>query len=67
MDPSVKWENFSEEEQNKVVKAKRSNNELDVSKLSRQYPQVKPAREALITRNMGHTHRARCCFTGTGA
>jgi hypothetical protein len=48
VDPSVKWENFTEEEQNKVVIAKRSNNELDVTKLCLQYPQVKPAREALI-------------------
>ena len=47
VDPSYKWLNFSEEEQNKVVKAKRSNNYLDTSKLKEQYPQVKSAKEAL--------------------
>jgi hypothetical protein len=36
-----------EEEQNKIVLAKRSNNYLDTSKLEREYPQVKSAKEAL--------------------
>jgi len=47
VDPTYKWKNFTEEEQNKIVLAKRSNNLLDTSKLLREYPQVKPAREAL--------------------
>jgi UDP-glucose 4,6-dehydratase len=48
VDPSYTWNNFSEEEQNKIVKAKRSNNYLDTSKLKEQYPQVKNAKEAMI-------------------
>ena len=33
IDPTFKWTNFSLEEQNKVILAKRSNNELDSTKL----------------------------------
>lgn len=47
VDPTYTWLNFSEEEQNKIVKAKRSNNFLDTTKLEKEYPQVKPAKEAL--------------------
>lgn len=47
VDPTFTWKNFSEEEQNKIVLAKRSNNYLDTSKLEREYPQVKSARDAL--------------------
>jgi len=48
VDPSYTWSNFSEEEQNKIVKAKRSNNYLDTSKLKEQYPEVKDAKAALV-------------------
>jgi len=48
VDPTYSWKNFSEEEQNKVVLAKRSNNYLDTTKLKEQYPEVKDAKEALI-------------------
>ena len=47
VDPSYTWKNFSEDEQNKVVLAKRSNNHLDVSKLKAEYPELKTAKEAL--------------------
>ena len=47
VDPTYSWLNFSEEEQNKIVKAKRSNNYLDTTKLKEQYPEVKNAQEAL--------------------
>jgi 3,5-epimerase/4-reductase len=40
IDPSFKYENFSEEEQAKVLKAGRCNNELDMSKLARALPDV---------------------------
>lgn len=35
IDPSFKYSNFSVEEQNKILAAKRSNNELDATKLNR--------------------------------
>ena len=41
------WQNFSEEEQNAVLKSKRSNCELDVSKLLSFHP-VSAAKEAMI-------------------
>jgi len=36
-----KYTNFTEEEQNKILKAKRSNNELDTSKLEAEFPELK--------------------------
>jgi hypothetical protein len=47
VDPTFTWKNFSEEEQNKIVLAKRSNNFLDTTKLQKEYPQVKSAKDAL--------------------
>lgn len=47
VDPTIQWSLFSEEEQNKVVKAPRSNCHLDVSKLKREYPQLLPVKEAV--------------------
>jgi len=41
IDPYFKYANFSEEEQAKILKAGRSNNELDMSKLARALPDVK--------------------------
>jgi 3,5-epimerase/4-reductase len=46
IDPSFSWNNFSEEEQNAVLKSQRSNCELDVSKLTELYP-VTPIHTAL--------------------
>lgn len=38
VDPTFQWRNFSLEEQAKVIKAGRSNNKLDVTKLLHEYP-----------------------------
>jgi len=40
IDPSFTWVNFTEEEQSKILKAGRSNNELDTSKLEAAFPEV---------------------------
>jgi len=48
IDPNFKWQNFTVEEQNKILKAPRSNNELDVSKLQKEFPNVLPIKESLI-------------------
>jgi dTDP-4-dehydrorhamnose reductase len=37
VDNNIKWENFDIEEQNKIIKSKRSNNKLDTSKLEKKY------------------------------
>ncbi|CAN6820409.1 unnamed protein product [Brassica oleracea var. botrytis] len=43
-----KWSNFTVEEQAKVIVAPRSNNEMDGSKLSKEFPEMLPITEALI-------------------
>jgi dTDP-4-dehydrorhamnose reductase len=48
IDPDFTWENFSIEEQNQILKAKRSNNELDVTKLQGKFPELKEIHLALI-------------------
>lgn len=48
IDPSFTWVNFTVEEQAKVIKAGRSNNELDVSKLLKEYPDLPSAKESII-------------------
>jgi len=40
IDPNFAWKNFSLEEQAKILKAGRSNNELDVSKLLKEFPDI---------------------------
>ena len=40
IDPQFTWENFTVEEQNLILKAARSNNELDVSKLLAEFPGI---------------------------
>jgi dTDP-4-dehydrorhamnose reductase len=40
VDPQFEWENFDYDEQMKVIKSHRSNNELSTSKLTEQYPDV---------------------------
>lgn len=40
VDPTFIWSNFSVEDQRKVLKAERSNNELDTTKLTQWYPDV---------------------------
>lgn len=40
VDPRFTYTNFTVEEQNKILKAKRSNNELDASKLLKEFPEI---------------------------
>ena len=46
--PDFTWENFSLEEQAKVIVASRSNNELDAKKLKTEFPELLPIKESLI-------------------
>ncbi|CAL5405998.1 unnamed protein product [Camellia sinensis] len=48
IDPDFKWVNFNLEEQAKVIVAPRSNNELDASKLKKEFPELLPIKESLI-------------------
>lgn len=48
VDPSFTWKNFTLEEQSRILKAGRSNNELDVAKLLREFPEIPPIQESLI-------------------
>lgn len=48
IDPMFTWTNFTEEEQNKILLAPRSNNELDVSKLKGEFPELPPIQESII-------------------
>lgn len=49
VDPSFKWENFSDSEQKTILKAERSNNALDTTKLQKLYPTVPHIHEAVKT------------------
>lgn len=48
IDPDFTYQNFTIEEQNKILKSKRSNNELDASKLAKEFPQLMPIKQAII-------------------
>ncbi|CAN6481118.1 unnamed protein product [Victoria cruziana] len=48
INPNFSWKNFTLEEQAKVIVAPRSNNELDTSKLAKEFPQLLPIKESLI-------------------
>lgn len=48
IDPNFKWNNFTLEEQAKVIVAPRSNNEMDASKLKKEFPELLPIKESLI-------------------
>ncbi|KAL8053754.1 hypothetical protein ABFX02_05G094700 [Erythranthe guttata] len=48
IDPSFTWKNFNLEEQAKVIVAPRSNNELDASKLKKEFPEMLGIKESLI-------------------
>jgi UDP-glucose 4,6-dehydratase len=48
INPDLTWVNFSLEEQAKVIVAARSNNELDASKLSKEFPEILPIKESLL-------------------
>jgi nucleoside-diphosphate-sugar epimerase len=47
VDPQFKWENFTIEEQNKILAGGRSNNFLDTTKLETLYPSVKNIKESV--------------------
>ncbi|CAL9151536.1 unnamed protein product [Musa hybrid cultivar] len=48
IDPSFKWVNFTLEEQAKVIVAPRSNNEMDATKLKREFPELLSIKDSLI-------------------
>ncbi|KAM0029161.1 putative NAD(P)-binding domain, NAD(P)-binding domain superfamily [Helianthus debilis subsp. tardiflorus] len=48
INPEFKWVNFTLEEQAKVIVAPRSNNELDASKLKKEFPELMSIKESLI-------------------
>jgi UDP-glucose 4,6-dehydratase len=48
IDPSFKWQNFTLEEQAKVIVAARSNNEMDGAKLKKEFPELLSIKESLI-------------------
>ncbi|HLE76660.1 MAG TPA: hypothetical protein VI521_02680, partial [Candidatus Babeliales bacterium] len=47
IDPNFTYENFSLEEQAKILKAGRSNNELDTAKLLKEFPDVPHIKESI--------------------
>jgi len=61
IDLDFTYENFSLEEQSVILKAGRSNNELDCSKLLREYPGVDPISVAIVKlfERMKSTHNCR--------
>ncbi|QHO47714.1 Bifunctional dTDP-4-dehydrorhamnose 3,5-epimerase/dTDP-4-dehydrorhamnose reductase [Arachis hypogaea] len=48
IDPNFKWQNFNLEEQAKVIVAPRSNNEMDASKLKKEFPDMLNIRDSII-------------------
>ncbi|KAF3618559.1 trifunctional UDP-glucose 4,6-dehydratase/UDP-4-keto-6-deoxy-D-glucose 3,5-epimerase/UDP-4-keto-L-rhamnose-reductase RHM1 [Capsicum chacoense] len=48
INPEFKWSNFTLEEQAKVIVAPRSNNEMDASKLKKEFPELLSIKESLI-------------------
>jgi UDP-glucose 4,6-dehydratase len=48
IDPSFKWTNFTLEEQAKVIVAPRSNNEMDATKLKKEFPELLSIKDSLI-------------------
>ena len=47
VDPNFVWENFTEDEQSKILKSQRSNCELDITKLIKLYP-ITEIHEAIV-------------------
>lgn len=47
IDSNFKYENFSAEEQDKILLARRSNNELDASKLLKEYPNIPNIKDSI--------------------
>ncbi|KAK9674228.1 hypothetical protein RND81_12G219500 [Saponaria officinalis] len=48
IEPNFKWANFTLEEQAKVIVAARSNNEMDASKLKKEFPELLSIKDSLI-------------------
>lgn len=48
IDSSFTYQNFSLEEQSKILKAGRSNNELDANKLLKEFPQIPHIKQSII-------------------
>lgn len=48
IDPKFKWVNFGLEEQAKVIVAQRSNNELDATKLKKEFPELLSIKDSII-------------------
>jgi len=49
VDPTFIYENFSEKEQNKILKVGRAHCELDTNKLLKIFPDISHIKEAIIT------------------
>jgi hypothetical protein len=47
VDPNFTWENFTQEEQRQILKADRSNNYLDTTKLVEMYPNIMNIKESV--------------------
>jgi dTDP-4-dehydrorhamnose reductase len=47
VDENFKWENFTIEEQNKILKSKRSNNHLNTTKIEKVYPEFPDIKTAI--------------------
>jgi 3,5-epimerase/4-reductase len=47
VDPSFTWQNFTQEEQRKILAADRSNNFLDTTKLTKLYPEIKNIKDSV--------------------
>jgi dTDP-glucose 4,6-dehydratase len=47
VDPNFTWENFTIEEQNKILSSARSNNHLDTTKLERLFPNLKNIKDSV--------------------
>jgi dTDP-glucose 4,6-dehydratase len=47
VDPDFKWENFSQEEQRKILASDRSNNFLETTRLENLFPSVLPIKESV--------------------
>jgi dTDP-glucose 4,6-dehydratase len=56
VDNDFKWQNFTIEEQNKILSSKRSNNYLDTSKLEKIFPEIKNIKESVkdLMKNYGN-------------
>jgi len=47
VDPTFKWDNFTIEEQNEILKSERSNNQMDTSKLISLYPDIPNIKDSI--------------------